>query len=180
MELVHRATAIKDSLETCLARLENDPKGTSKEDSDLLDVFTAEYRQQPTAPANQTSFVTRVWAHAALIYLLVVVSGWQSASVDVHYHVGRVIELLTHQISPPMLLRTMVWPFCVAGCLAESAQEAHFSRMVEALQPPSVFGTARKALEIMENVWRNRDAGDDTNRDLATCFRNQGDLVLLV
>jgi hypothetical protein len=96
------------------------------------------------------------------------------------YHVGRIVELLTRQISPPALLRTMVWPFCVAGCLAEPAQEAHLRGMVEALQPPSVFGTVRKALEIMENVWRNRDAGDAASRDLATCFRSQGDLVLLV
>ncbi|KAH6676215.1 hypothetical protein B0J14DRAFT_350612 [Halenospora varia] len=74
----------------------------------------------------------------------------------------------------------MVWPFCVAGCLAEPAQEAHIRRMVEVLQPPSVFGTVRKALEIMENVWRNRDTGDAASRDLATCFRSQGGLVLLV
>jgi hypothetical protein len=74
----------------------------------------------------------------------------------------------------------MVWPFCVAGCLAEPAQEAHLRRMVEALQPPSIFSTVRKALEIMENVWINRDTGDAANRDLAGCFRSQGDLVLLV
>lgn len=73
-----------------------------------------------------------------------------------------------------------MWPFCVAGCLAEPAQEAHLREMVESLQPPSVFGTVRKALEIMENVWRNRDVGDFANCDLATCFRGQGDLVLLV
>jgi hypothetical protein len=64
----------------------------------------------------------------------------------------------------------MVWPFCVAGCLAEPAQEAHLRAVAKALQPPSVFGTIYKALEIMENVWRNRDAGDAANRDLATCF----------
>lgn len=83
-------------------------------------------------------------------------------------------------MSPPALLRTMVWPFCVAGCLAEPAHEAQLRAIVQALQPPSVFGTVRKALEIMENVWRNRDAGDAASRDLPTCFRNQGELVLLV
>jgi len=177
MELVHRATAIKESLVAHLTQLETDPPIVPKESSSLLDVFTAENDQQSKTPAGQSSLVTRVWAHAALVYLFVVVSGWQPASVDVRYHVGRIVELLTHQISPPALLRTMVWPFCVAGCLAEPAQEAHLRGMVEALQPASVFGTVRKALEIMENVWRNRDAA---TRDLATCFRSQGDLVLLV
>jgi hypothetical protein len=180
IELVNRATPIKDSLEAHLMRLETNLVITPKEGSSLLDVFTADYSPQLKTPASQSHLVTRVWAHAALVYLLVVVSGWQLASVDVRYHVGQIVELLTRQISPPALLRTMVWPFCVAGCLAEPAQEAHFRAMVEELQPPSVFGTIRKALEIMENVWCNRNAGDAASRDLAMCFRSQGDLVLLV
>jgi hypothetical protein len=180
MELVYRATAIKDSLEAHLTRLETDPIIISKEGSSLLDVLTAEYCQQSKTSASQTSLVTRVWAHAALVYLSVVVSGWQPASTDVRYHVGRIIELLRRQVLPPALLRIMVWPFWVAGCLVEPAQEAHLRGMVEVLQPPSIFGTVRKALEIMENVWRHRDAGDAASRDLATCFRSQGDLLLLV
>ncbi|KAI2623160.1 fungal-specific transcription factor domain-containing protein [Hypoxylon sp. NC1633] len=180
MELVHRATAIKHPLEAHLTRLENNVPSLPEECMSPLDVFTADYSKQSRTPAGQTGLVTRVWAHAALLYLFVVVSGWQPASVDVRYHVNRIVELLTRQISAPALLRTMVWPFCVAGCLAEPAQEAHFRRMVEVLQPPGVFGTARKALEIIENVWRNRDVGDTANRDLAACFRSHGDLVLLV
>lgn len=179
IELVNRATPIKDSLEADLMRLEN-LIITPKEGNSLLDVFTVDYSQQLNTLASQSHLVTRVWAHAALVYLLVVVSGWQPASVDVRYHVGRIVELLTHEISPPALLRTMVWPFCVAGCLAEPGQEAHLRKMVEELQPPSVFGTVRKALEIMENVWCNRNAGDFASRDLAMCFRSQGGLVLLV
>ncbi|TAQ89105.1 hypothetical protein B7494_g2608 [Chlorociboria aeruginascens] len=159
MELVHRATPIKESLEAHLTQLETDLVMIPKEDINLLDVFTADYCQQSKSPTSQSSLVTRVWAHAALVYLLVVVSGLQPSSVDIHYHVGRIVELLMHHISPPALLRTMVWPFFVAGCLAEPAQETHFRGMVEVLQPPSVFGTVRKALEIMEI---------------------QGDLVLLV
>ncbi|KAE9364226.1 hypothetical protein N431DRAFT_354875 [Stipitochalara longipes BDJ] len=180
MELVHRASAIKGLLETHLAQLEDNPVIVRKENHSLLDILTADYSQLSQPVDSQSSFVTRVWAHAAALYLFVVVSGWQPASVDVRYHVARIIQLLTSQISPPALLRTMVWPFCVAGCLAEPAQEAHLRGMVEALQPPSVFGTVRKALEIMENVWRNRDSGDTAYQDLATCFRSQGDLVLLV
>jgi hypothetical protein len=180
MDLVRRATVIKEFLQGHLQQLEADPISTPNKGSSLLDVFISNFGQQSVTPASQSSIVTRIWAHAALIYLFVVVSGWQPASVDVRYHVGRIIELLTRQISPPALLRTMVWPFCVAGCLAVPAQEMHLRAMVEVLQPPSVFGTVRKALEIMEYGWRNRDMGDIGSRDLATCFRSQGDLVLLV
>ena len=131
-------------------------------------------------PAIQSSLVTRVWNHAALLYLHLVVSGWQPASNDVRHHVSQIIDLITNQISPPALLRTMVWPFCIAGCLAEPTHEAHLRETVATLQPPSIFGTLRKALEIMEEVWHNRDTVDTEYRDFATCFRSQGHLVLLV
>ncbi|RDW80296.1 hypothetical protein BP6252_04934 [Coleophoma cylindrospora] len=181
MELVRCATVVKDSLEARLTRLESEPVTTPKESSSLLHVLTGgDHCQNSKVSTTQTSLVTRVWAHAALVYLSIVVSGWQPASADVRYHVSRIIELLAYRISPPALLRTMVWPFCVAGCLAEPAQEMLLRGMTMALQPPSVFGTVRKALEIMENVWRNRDAADVAIRDLATCFESQGDLVLLV
>lgn len=179
MELVRRATSIKDELEMGLTRLQNEPAIVSMEGINLLHVLTAGF-SHTKASVSQSSLVIRVWAHAALLYLFVVVSGWQPASVDVRYHVGQIIELLSREILPPELLHTMVWPFCVAGCLAEPALEEHLRGMVEALQPPSVFGTVRKALEIMENVWKSRDPGDVANRDLATCFRSEGDLVLLV
>jgi hypothetical protein len=180
LELVPRATVIKNSLEAHLMRLENDPTIISKEGSSLLDILISGHSQHSEIPASQTSLVTHVWAHAALIYLSVTVSGWQPANVEVRCHVNQIITLQTHQLSPPALLRTMVWPFCVAGCLAEPAQEAHLRGMVEALQPSSVFGTVRKALEIMENVWSNRNVGDSANRDLAMCFRSRGNMVLLV
>jgi hypothetical protein len=180
MELVRRATAIKVSVEEHMLLLETEPINTSNEGASLLDIFSSDFGQQGKTPASQTTLATRVWAHAALIYLFVVVSGWQPASSDVRYHVENVIELLTRQIVPPALLRSMVWPFCVAGCLAAPEQEPRLRGMVHALQPPSVFGTVRKALEIMENVWLKRGAGDAGFRDLATCFRSQGDLVLLV
>jgi len=180
MELVRRATIIKDLLEAGLKLLVRDPVDRIKDGSNILDVFTTDYAKDSKATTGQSSLATKVWAHAASLYLFVVVSGWQPASSEVRFHVGRIIELLTCQISPPAILRTMVWPFCVAGCLAEPEQEVHFRAMVEALQPPNVFGAAYKALEIMEEVWRNRNTGDPLSRDLATCFKSQGDLVLLV
>jgi hypothetical protein len=179
MQLVHRATAIKDTLEAHLTRLESDLAAPPRYGGSLFDLFKADHC---LPSANQSSLVTRVWAHAALIYLFVVVSGWQPTSIDIRYHVDQIIELLSSHTSSPGLLRTMAWPFCVAGCLAEPAQENYLRAMVQALQPPSIFGTVRKALEIMENVWRNRNTGDIASRDLAVCFQNQGktDLVLLV
>jgi hypothetical protein len=168
MELARRATVIKNALVSHLTELDTDSAVDSNQDTPLFE-FVA-----PTT--SQSHLVTRVWAHGALLYLSIVVSGWQPANADVRYLVNETLELLRHQ-SSPALLRTMVWPFCVAGCLAEPMQEFQFRELVQELQPPSIFATAYKALEIMENVWQNRDVAD---RDLAMCFRFQDDLVLLV
>ena len=156
------------------------PTCITSSENHLLDVLTASNTQQLEIPSGQIILVTQVWAHAALLYLSIVVSGWQPANPNVQFHVSQIIQLLRHRISPPEQLRTVVWPFCVAGCLAEPAQEADLRAMAEALQPPSIFGTVRKALEIMENAWRNKDKGDHANHDLATFFRGQGGLVLLI
>jgi C6 transcription factor Pro1 len=180
IELVRRATVVKSSLEAHLARLESLPEPISDEASSLPNIFRTDLFQQSYGLQNQSRLTTRIWAHAALVYICVVISGWQPANPDVHYHVGRIVELLTSHLSPPTLIRTVVWPFCVAGCLAEQAQEPLLRAMVEALQPPSVFGTVRKALDIMENVWYNRDTEDTASRDLAACFRSQCDMILLV
>lgn len=179
MELVNRATSIKVVLESHLTTPQASPASIiSSGREDLLNVFASSSDRHAT---SQTCLVTRIWAHAALIYLSVVVSGWQPASPDVRYNVGQVIELLSNQLLPHPLLRTMVWPFCVAGCLAEPCQQPRFQNLGVGLQPPTVFGTVHKALEIMENVWHDRKVGDVSNRDLAACFRSQGDdLVLLV
>lgn len=177
MEMVRIAKAIKTSLETQLIGLEaNETKGTDKRQMQF-NVLMGYDEQQSKTRAAQSSLVTKVWAHGALIYLSVVVSGWQPASVEIRHNVEGILKLVESPILPRVLLHTIVWPFCVAGCLAEPAQERRFRAIAEELQPPRVFGTVCKALEIMERVWGD---GHDTGRDLATCFKGHGDLVLLV
>lgn len=60
------------------------------------------------------------------------------------------------------------------------AQEASLRERVNGLQPLSVLGTVRSALDIMESAWKRRMASDRSDVDLAACFRNHGDFMLLV
>ena len=78
------------------------------------------------------------------------------------------------------MLRTMVWPFCVAGCLAGAEMEDRFRAKGRSLQPRSIFGTVHKALEIMESVWLQRDGEGKMDCTLAQCFGSGGQLILLV
>ena len=172
MKLAHRATTIRESLIFHLTELENEP---TNEIVSSLDSFTPSNLQP-----SHGSLITRVWAHAALLYLFIVISGWQPANDDVRYHVSRTVELLSCQNFPPALLRTVMWPFCVAGCLAEPPQEIQFRQMIQGLKPANLFGKMHKALEIIENAWKTRTTGDVATRDLTACFRSLEDPVLLI
>jgi hypothetical protein len=175
MEMVARASAIKQTLLCNLARLDavaNTPKTSN------LGLFTACNDHSPIMPGGCTAFVTRVWAHAALLYLSIVVSGWQPGSVGIRENVVRILALL-EQMPKSELLRAMVWPFCIAGCLAEHEEECRFRALTDALVPHRLFGAARKALEIMENTWKCREELD-IDMDLVTCVCSLGYMSLLV
>jgi hypothetical protein len=151
MELVRRASPIKSSLEARLAQVEVQPEATTQGSGTLLSFSFGNNGQRPKAVCQKTLAIS-VWAHAALLYLLVVVSGWQPRSAEVAYHVTKILDVLCNRVEPKRLLRTIVWPFCIAGFLAQPHDECRFRKLVHDLQPPSVFGTARKALELMENM----------------------------
>lgn len=177
MELTHRASRIKQSVHHHLTVLESDLAAVLDTDGGFLDQFSQPHFQQTHTTKEQSFIISLVWAHAAVLYLLVTVSGLQTASTEGQNHVSHVIELLTHRMSHPALLRLVCWPFCLAGCLAEPAQEAVFRGLASPLQPPVFFGTVHKALEIMEDVWRDRRS---TDKALASYFKSRDDLILLV
>lgn len=178
MELVQQATPIRTVLMTQLDQLEG-PVPVRSEHRDLLDLLIMNSAQTARNKNRQISTITRVWDLAALIYLNVVVSGWQPANTVIQSHVASIIDLLSHNIPTPALVRTVVWPFCVAGCLAAPAQEPQMRGIVDALKPTSIFGALRAALAIMGEVWRTRSTLS-ANHSLAACFRSRGNLVLLV
>lgn len=181
VELVRRAMPIKSSVETDLSILETTPAAFQREPDSFLDILNANHLGQSdtTRVDGRISLITGIWAHAAILYLSVVVSGWQPASDEVRCHVHRSIDLLA-QVSPPTILRAVCWPFFVVGCLAEPGQEARLRQLVYTLQPRSMFGTIYKALEMMEIVWNSRDCPIAADCDIAVCFGGQKDLVLLV
>ncbi|KAL5416316.1 hypothetical protein PMIN04_008210 [Paraphaeosphaeria minitans] len=153
MELVARASAIQRTLLENLARLD---AAVDTSQSGWLGFFRVYNDQLPPMPGGCAVFVTRVWAHAALLYLAVSVSGWQPGSAAVRENVTRILAL-PERMPAPELLRKAVWLYCIMGCLCEPAEEFRVRAMAEALVPHRLFGAARKALEIMENVWKRRD-----------------------
>jgi hypothetical protein len=93
MDLVRRATTIKGSLISYLAHIKIDSETSSEADNSLLNALMADHFQQSAKASSQSKFVTCIWAHAALVYLSVVISGWQPANPGVCHHVDCVIAL---------------------------------------------------------------------------------------
>ena len=181
MQLVQQATVIQESLATHLAELASRTKSTTNDGIQQLLGFSGANTHSRTGNSDsQGALVTRIWGSAAHIYLSVVVSGWQPASSEIRSHVRKIQDAFADNAFHPALLRTVAWPFCVAGCLSEPDLHCNFRGAVVNLPQPGTFGTVRKALEIMENVWRHQTAGTAFNIDLAACFRLHDERILLV
>ncbi|KAF1829674.1 hypothetical protein BDW02DRAFT_137015 [Decorospora gaudefroyi] len=172
MDLVDRASHIAQSLKSDVFEYQNGNITRSVPDSRALG---------PLDIASNTlasSKSTLIWAHAAQLYLTVVVSGWQLSNPDIRTNVAQIIALL--EDVPPYQLRALVWPICVAGCLALEEEEPFFLRLFAGLGKVHTAGALDDARQIMEKVWRRRGMLGTTNWDLASCFSILGSPILLV
>ena len=138
------------------------------------------YYSRHDSAINSTSIsnVTRLWAHAAKLYLFVCLSGWQTNSNDTQTCVAEVLRLL-QTIDSPTQLRSLSWPICVAGCLASTSQEDDFRRIIGTIGQVGAFGTLSTTLRIMEAVWSSRATIDRDTSDITSCLSILGSPALL-
>jgi hypothetical protein len=123
---------------------------------------------------------TRIWAHAAQIYVDIVVSGWLPSAPRVRQNVARVITLLQAAQSAAQM-RTFAWPLCVAGCLAEGdEQEQEFDRIIAGAGDLQLLSAVQEAGRIMKAVWSRRRSLDYQTWDISACFGALGTPALLV
>ncbi|KAL8297550.1 hypothetical protein RB597_006577 [Gaeumannomyces tritici] len=130
-----------------------------------------------------TSWVTRIWAQAALSYLHVVVNGWQPASPALRESVGLTLTLLRTRLPSPDCLRTFAWPLAVTGCLASPEEEEPLRQLVRDVGPLDIFGSVKQAWMVMEGVWARRaevENGEGGEWDIARCFGVGNQKVFLV
>jgi C6 transcription factor Pro1 len=124
-----------------------------------LNVLRSKYsgpppRYYPNVYNRHTALiVTHVFASAALIYLQTVVSS-DSSILNIKRHLQSVIAAMA-MISDPRMFRGLVWPLCVAGCMASSPldQDSFRKLAVGAIQDSRRFGNSSKALEILQKSW---------------------------
>lgn len=172
-QLVERGSLIEQELQTGFSQLDHVPE-TQYPPQRPPDMFPF----NGSCTSSTTNTVTRIWAHAARIYLHTVLSGWQTATPEICEDVSQTVNLFK-ELSPGVF-RALAWPFCVAGCLAAEEQESAFRELVNSMGPLGMIGTMQSALCIMENVWRKRAHVDPDTWDIAACSRSLGHVVLFI
>lgn len=179
VNLVNLAGPISEGLEQGLANLDTTDSFDSQNRNTNAKFLEGYYSRHDRA-IDHTSIanITRIWAHAAKIYLSVTLSGWQTNSPDIQVSVAKVLGLAQSSEGPAQL-RSLSWPICVAGCLALPSQEDDFRRRIGTMGPLAEFGTLDNALSIMEAIWKLRDAPDTAKLDIASCLSILGSPALL-
>ncbi|RSL95196.1 hypothetical protein CEP52_012171 [Fusarium oligoseptatum] len=135
-----------------------------------------------SSSTNQTQNrvpVVEAWIHATILYLTIVAEGWDPSHPKILRSVQRILEII-NTIPWQLSLRSIMWPFCVAGCLAAPEQEDMFRSVVSAMGPFQAFGTAKEALRLMEWIWGLRNQLDKDSWSLCHCFEVDGVRFLLI
>ena len=101
--------------------------------------------------------ITRVFASAALTYLHTVISGAHPALPEIKSSVANTIEAFW-MIPSATLLRNLVWPFCITGCMACPEDETWFGRAMKhaEIEGEGCPGGIWKAWEVVQESWRMR------------------------
>lgn len=129
--------------------------------------------QAPTHPE-----ISKVFALSAVTYLHVVISGAYPELPEIAESVSETIVAFK-SLKDPRLLRSLVWPFCVSGCLALEKQHDFFRDLVSRAKITRwATGTCFEAFQIMEECWKARITSRESC-DWATTMKQRGCYVLL-
>ena len=168
VELVKRGSKVEERLREKIEELE------SIATTEFVSLLDSDHARS----ASQIE-ISRIFALSALTYLHVVMSGAHPQLPEIAENVSRTIVALQH-LTDPKLLRSLVWPFCVTGCLAQEEQHSLIRDLVSKAEITSLtIGTCFKAFEIIQECWEVRRTCV-YNSDWVFVMNKWGHNVLLV
>ncbi|KAI7767349.1 hypothetical protein LZL87_013098 [Fusarium oxysporum] len=179
MTLVQRAGKVIEKLDRGLAKLKEDEsrvQDAPHQRAELFAELTLLRNMRPSQEAYHA--ITQIWANAARLYLIVVLSGW-------HPEMSEVVDLVStnlkslESLRTPSQLMTLAWPFCVTGCLVSESQESVVQAIFDRTKPLSNVGGLTEAMKIVRETWKRRGVLNQ-EWDMAACFRSLDDIPLLV
>ncbi|KAM0666268.1 hypothetical protein ACQRIU_004123 [Beauveria bassiana] len=168
VDLVRRGAKIEDQLRQEMVGI----TGVSAE-AGLSRESSSELPARPTHPA-----VNRVYVLAGTIYLHSILSGAHPHLPEIKQAVAAVLEALM-DLRSSVLLQSLSWPFCVAGCLATEDQYSSFRLLFSATASwDATNGTWTEACRIIKDCWSRRSNSDE-DCDWASIMDQDGRHVLL-
>jgi C6 transcription factor Pro1 len=167
-ELTSKAAHIEDRLTAGMNKTLDEPISIYK---DSCGIRTSESR-----------CVTYIFACSALTYLHVTVSGAHPDLPEIRESIARSIKAFQN-LPDPIWVRHLVWPFCIAGCMAAADEQDVFREIANgAYLDGQIFGNFEKALKIMERSWQGRQEQENgcTPWDWKSSMDSLGQMVLLI
>jgi len=138
--------------------------------------------------AASTRAVTLAFAHATQVYLYTTVTGAYPYGTEIRTAVQRTADAIREmrQISDKQATRSLMWPICIAGSMAESPSlQAYFHELIQELgEQAHDFGNSVTVLRILEKCWSYWSKGTpgDSKQGYSwlTAMQETGHRVLLV
>ena len=168
VDLVKRGDQIKEHIRQELVAIENTPSG-----GPLL--YNPSTIFQTPAPLE----ISKIFAYSAITYLHVVISGAYPELPEIAESVSETIDAFK-SLRDPRLLRSVVWPFCITGCLALEKHQGLFGDLVSKANVTQLTtATCFTAYRIMEECWKARITCSDAC-DWTVLMNKHGHCVLLI
>jgi hypothetical protein len=177
MELSKRASSIEAALVDFIAG----DSSNVREAISALNLKCPTVIPTPNTTELNNRVISSVFACSAITYLHVVVSGTHLELNEIRQSISQTL-LVLKSLPNPQLLRYMVWPFCITGCLVshELENELRDMAILAGASETGPLGTMGlwKSLEIMEDCWNRRDQNGGT-QDWTAAMSRLGNKVLL-
>jgi hypothetical protein len=168
VDLVKRGRHIEERLRQELAHIDNIST------TQLLLWNSSGIYQAPTP----TEF-NKIFILSAITYLHVVISGAHPELPEITESVSETIAAFK-KLKDLRVLRYLVWPFCVSGCLALGKQQSFFRDLVSAAEVKQwMVGTCFEAFKTMEECW-DRRKGSSESCDWVSVMKRRGHFILLM
>lgn len=177
VNLVKRGEGIQCRLRRELAAIENEinpwvGEGGEPSPAPLLATAT------PSISAPTHPEISKVFILSAMTYLHVVISGPYPEVPEIAESISESIHAFK-TLQDPRLLRNLVWPICISGCLAMDIHYDFFRGLVSRAGITQYdTGVCFGALQIMEECWKARVASSESC-DWATAMQRRGPSVFL-
>lgn len=124
--------------------------------------------------------VTRVFAAGALVYLHSIVSGPFPGLKEIQRAAALTLNA-AEVIEDPQMIRGLIWPVCIAACLATPNIRPRFEEIItQAVSVSGDFGNCNSVLSIANTCWRLQDSNQASPVDWRQAMDHLGTYLLLV